>query len=93
VSLDDLIQQRTVCLAEGVCPDELHAEIDRREIRALERAQVREAWGHITDCPTGTFFYCADFWCQDRARGNMPNPRGMSSGCVHDSQLRDIFQR
>lgn len=97
VSLKELEQQRSECLGvvqvDGSvgCPDELHAEIDRRVARAIEREQVELAWKQTTYCPEGMVFVCQDDWCQKSKQRHMPRRRGMSSGCMPYSEVRRAF--
>ena len=80
-SLKTLYAERAACLEAG-CPDELHIEIDRIETARLKREEIKKAWADITYCPDG-YFFCADFWCQDSRRRQMPDPRAsMNSGCT-----------
>ncbi len=79
-SLDTLIEQRSVCLADG-CPDELHIEIDRKEAIIQKRAEIKAAWEQQTHCSEG-YFLCVDAWCQERRKRQMPKPRANFSGCT-----------
>ncbi len=91
-SLDNLIDQRTACLAQENCTDELHREINRREANIFRRKEIKEAWKQETWCPPGHVFYCADDWCSSRNQYRMPERRySMTSGCVRRDDLRRIF--
>ena len=91
--LDVLIEQRTACLAQESCPEELHKEIDRREASLLKRKEIKDAWKQQTWCPRNYVFYCSDFWCQQKQHRKMPEPRNsMTSGCVRRDELSRIFR-
>ena len=82
--LEELYQQRNVCLEQGEDCHKLHVEINEREIRQEQREYSR-----ISRCPGDTIEYCNWF---DRGCGNSYKSTDDQYACISPGLLNDLLR-